>query len=125
MRLATDLSQATGQSVTSFSTNKKYYPIDVGLRQSVVTRTGADAGKSLESLVFLHLRKKYHEVFYWRDKHEIDFVTNGQDGITPYQVSFDRIKDRHEAGLAEFYQKFPQANEAVLIDEATAEAFLE
>jgi predicted AAA+ superfamily ATPase len=95
--------------------NKKYYPVDTGLRQAVVTRTGEDQGKSFEALVYLYLRKKSRETYYWRGKGEVDFVTNDQTGITPYQVSLEGIEHRHEAALEDFYSYFPQANDPVYI----------
>jgi predicted AAA+ superfamily ATPase len=95
--------------------NKKYYPVDPGLRTAVVTRTGQDLGKSFETIVYLSLRRQCRETYYWRGKGEVDFVTSGPGGITPYQVSIDGIKSRHEAALEEFYSNFPQANEPILI----------
>ena len=100
--------------------NVKYYAVDTGLRNSVITRTGQDLGKNFENLVYLSLRKEHREVYYWRGKGEVDFVINNEDGITPIQVSFQQIEDRHERALEEFYSMYPKANEALLI---TAEDF--
>lgn len=104
--------------------NRKYYPIDLGLRNAIVTKTGLDRGKRLETAVFLHLRKKHAHVFYWRRQGEVDFVTMDDAGITPYQVSWDGIKPRHEEALKEFYGEFPTANPARLVTRETVESFL-
>lgn len=104
--------------------NKKYYPVDLGLRNSVVTKTGGDKGKSLETLVFLHLRKKYKEVCYWRQEREVDLVVRDRSGITPYQVSWEGLKPRHEEALKEFYKTFPEAQSAVTITRENIEEFL-
>lgn len=104
--------------------NRKYYPIDLGLRNAIVTRTGLDRGKSLETAVFHHLRKKEQQVYYWRKKGEVDLVVMNREGITPYQVSWDGPKERHETALEEFYEEFPKANPAVFITRSNVEGFL-
>lgn len=104
--------------------HRKYYPIDLGLRNAVVTKTGQDRGKALETVVFHHLRKKSREVFYWRQQGEIDFVTMDEQGITPYQVTWDENKVRHEKSIREFYQAFPQSNPVVEVSADNVESFL-
>ena len=92
--------------------NKKYYPIDNGLRRLAVTPTGRDKGKALECAVHLALRRHYGEVFYWRERGEVDFVVNTQGRILPAQVSWGPPTERHDRALEEFYERFPQAEEA-------------
>ncbi|HBF13532.1 MAG TPA: hypothetical protein DDW49_09175 [Deltaproteobacteria bacterium] len=104
--------------------NKKYYPIDLGLRKAVITQTGADKGKELETVVFHHLRKKYGQVFYWRQKGEVDFVVHEGQVIQPYQVSWDGMKERHEKALKEFYEVYPKANPAIQIMQSNVVDFL-
>jgi predicted AAA+ superfamily ATPase len=59
---------------------RKVYAIDLGLINVVSLVLTEDAGRKLENLVFLHLRKKYAELYYFDDKGECDFVAmkNGQ-----------------------------------------------
>jgi len=102
--------------------NKKYYPIDTGLRRMAVTRTGADRGKLLECAVHLELRRRGLKPAYWRGKGEVDFVVTTDRGITPIQVSWERPIDRHHRALEEFYETFPQAQEALLVGPAEFEA---
>lgn len=104
--------------------NRKYYPVDLGLRNSVITKTGADRGKGLETAVFLHLRKKHRQVFYWRQQGEVDFVTMDESGITPYQVSWEGPKPRHEIALNEFYQAYPKAKPCVQITKENLREYL-
>jgi len=101
--------------------NKKYYAIDTALRRAVTTKTGADLGKDFENLVFLTLRRKTTEVFYWRGKNEVDFVVNTARGVTPIQVTFGKPHERHEQGLREFYELFPHACEAIYVTPDTFE----
>lgn len=102
------------------SRNRKYYPIDTGLRRVVVTRTGRDRGRALECAVHLALRRRYGAVSYWRGKGEVDFVVEHEGRIIPFQVTWDEPTERHHAALEEFYEQFPQAEEAVFV---TAETF--
>lgn len=102
--------------------NRKYYPIDLGLRNAVATKTGLDLGKKLETAVFLHLRRKYRQIGYWKQKGEVDLVVQDEK-ITPYQVSWDGPKPRHEKALEEFYEQFPQADKPVFITAQNAAEF--
>ena len=105
--------------------NKKYYAIDTALRRAVTTKIGADLGKDFENLVYLTLRKKTTEVFYWRGKAEVDFVVNTANGVTPFQVTFGKPRERHEEGLREFYEQFPHAGEAICVTPDTFEGLAE
>jgi len=104
---------------------KKYYPIDPGLRYAVVTSSDRDKGKHLELLLFLHLIQRSEQVYYWEETHqgEVDFVTLQGSLITPYQVSWEGPQPRHEKALQHFYEAFPQANESVFITKENAEDF--
>lgn len=97
---------------------KKYYPIDTGLRRVVVTRTGKDVGKHLECASFLALRQHFGAVSYWRGAGEVDFVVQRDDGVVvPVQVSLGGALERHHRALERFYEQFPQAAEAIIVDE--------
>jgi hypothetical protein len=104
------------------SRNRKYYPIDTGLRRVVASRTAADRGKALECATQLALRRRFGEVFYWRGARfgEVDFVVRDGDAIVPWQVTWAEPTARHGAALEEFYETFPTAEEAQLV---TAETF--
>lgn len=99
--------------------NKKYYPVDHGLRAAVITRTGADLGKQLECATYVQLRRRCRDIFYWRGKGEVDFVLLRGERVTPVQVCLEGPKPRHLAALDEFYADFPRADEAVFIDPDT------
>ena len=76
------------------------------------------------TVVFHHLRKKYGQVFYWRQKGEVDFVVHEGQVIQPYQVSWDGMKERHEKALKEFYEVYPKANPAIQIMQSNVVDFL-
>lgn len=106
---------------------KKYYPIDTGLRYAITSTKERDLGKSLEILTFLHLKKNYEQVFYWEEpmKGEVDFVVVDKGKTIPYQVTWKGPEPRHEKALENFYETFPDAEEAVFITEKSAESFFQ
>ena len=100
--------------------NKKYYPVDTGLRRIAVTHTGAERGKALECATFVALRRSFRDVFYWRGRGEVDFVVLENGEPRPIQVSWDGPKERHRKALDEFYAAHPRSGEATFV---TAETF--
>jgi predicted AAA+ superfamily ATPase len=100
--------------------NRKYYPVDTGLRRVVVSRGGADRGKALECATHLVLRRHFGEVFYWRGAGEVDFVVRDGRRVIPVQVTWDAPQPRLERALDAFQEAFPHAEEAIIV---TAERF--
>lgn len=104
------------------SRNRKFYPIDTGLRRVSVTKTGRDLGKHLECATFLALRRHVDAVSYWRGRGEVDFVVQQNGGAPiPVQVSWDGPQERHHLALEAFYEQFPHAAEAMFVDAGSFE----
>ncbi len=59
-----------------YQSNKKIYVIDNGLRNTVSFRTGQDKGRMLENLVFIELKRRGTELWYYKTKNnqEVDFL---------------------------------------------------
>jgi predicted AAA+ superfamily ATPase len=76
--------------------------------------------KRSECAVFVELRKRFGEVYYWRGKGEVDFVVLKDNAPLPIQVTWDHPLPRHDSSLGEFYEEHPRAHEAVYV---TAESF--
>ncbi len=53
---------------------KKIYAIDNGFITEAATLFTDNLGARFENLVFLHLRRKYDGIYYFRDKKECDFI---------------------------------------------------
>lgn len=53
---------------------KKVYVMDMGLYTATAVSTSENMGRRLENLVFLHLRRKYKQLFYFKNRGECDFV---------------------------------------------------
>ncbi len=77
---------------TQFKQNKKTYPVDTGIRNAVCLRFSHDTGRLAETIVFLEIRRRNLEVYYWksRDGYEVDFVVKvGQKLTELIQVAWD------------------------------------
>lgn len=84
---------------------KKVYSIDNGFSYANSVSFSKDFGKMLENQVFLHLRRKYKEIFYFQEKRECDFVIKEKDSVREViQVCYDlneENQDREIKGLIE------------------------
>jgi len=70
---------------------KKLYAIDIGFKQLFDISQSEDYSKRYENLVFLHLRRKTEEIYYYKQKQEVDFYVK-LDKEYLINVSFD-LKD--------------------------------
>lgn len=95
--------------------NTKWHPIDCGMRRAVISSGTPDIGKSFESIVYYELRRRYGDVYYWRDTGEVDFVVLDDNRPLPIQVTWYGIKARHKEAVAAFQKKHSNALEAQYI----------
>jgi len=95
----------------------KIYCIDNGLRNAVAFKFSEDLGKLAENLVFLELRRRNKEAFYWKNKNEIDFVVkNADNSLDAINVSYtDEINERETAGLQEFKKQNRKTGKTLII----------
>ena len=112
----------TAVSIFSFSIKdrlqypKKFYLVDNGLFRITSFLNHEDRGRLLENLVFLHLRHRYDDIFYWKgaNGYEVDFVLPECFDQEAYpaliQVCFDmsdeRTKKRELRALAKAASEF-------------------
>lgn len=91
---------------------KKIYSIDIGLNNATEFRFSDDIGKSLENAVFLELKRKEFDIYYYRtSKSECDFLVFDKNTISDViQVTFDmsdeNTKNREIKGLIEACKNF-------------------
>lgn len=70
--------------------NRKYYIVDLGLRNHILPRRNYDLGFSLENLVFFELlRRGYRVTMGKAGNAEVDFVAEKQGVYTYFQVTAD------------------------------------
>jgi len=82
---------------------RKVYAIDLGLVNVVSNTLTEDLGRKLENLVFLHLRKRFDELYYFDEKGECDFVAVKNSKVVELvQVCYELTPDnlnREKNGL--------------------------
>ena len=66
----------------------KYYIVDTGLRNMLISGSASDLGHLLENVVYLELIRRGYKVNIGKlAEKEVDFVASGTDGVVYYQVS--------------------------------------
>lgn len=89
---------------------KKIYSIDNGFSHANSVSFSKDKGKMLENAVFLGLRRKFRDIFYFQEKNECDFVIKENGKVTSaIQVCFDfndENKEREINGLLAALKEF-------------------
>lgn len=85
----------------------KIYCIDNGLRNSVSFKFSKDTGKLAENLVFIELKRRGKEIYYWENKGEVDFVFKEKGKLVGINVTYsDEIDSREIKGIKEFKKEF-------------------
>lgn len=70
--------------------NKKFYIVDLGLRNHILPRQNYDLGFSLENVVYFELLRRGYKVMIGKlGNTEVDFVAEKQGEYTYYQVTAD------------------------------------
>ncbi len=97
---------------------KKVYGVDNGFIRANSNGFSDDYGRLLENYVFIELRKKYRNIFYFRERGECDFLVKEKAKITKaIQVCYEitsRNKEREINGLLEA-MKFFELNEGFIL----------
>ena len=106
-------------SLKSVSVNpKKLYLIDTGLANANSLSFSEDKGRLLENAVYIHLKRNFKEIYYFKQKGECDFVIKEGSKITDcLQVCYNLNSDNFQReinGLLEAMQYF-ELNEGKII----------
>lgn len=105
--------------------NKKVYLIDTAMAIHLGYRTSKDLGKLLENLVFIELKRRGKEVYYYREKNECDFVV--KDGLKireAIQVTYVLEEDNEKReinGLLEAMEKLKLKEGIILTHDQQSE----
>lgn len=83
-----------------FVSLKKIYCIDNGLAEAVAFQFSKNKGKFLENLVFLELRRKFQEIYYYKTTNNLEvdcLIKSGKNDLKLIQVAdnLDNEKTRH------------------------------
>ena len=77
--------------------NSKYFIVDNGLRNQIVSYKDGNKGNRLENIVFLELIRRGYKVDVVRiDNKEVDFVARKKDSLEYYQVAYQLPSNTHE-----------------------------
>ncbi len=109
--------------------DKKYYCIDNGFLQALLTRTSSDDGILLENLVFLHLRQQFsfgRGLYFYSGTKECDFVLTQKDTVTQliqvcYDLSNPETLQKEIDGLIEAAQYFNCNNLLIITNDEEKE----
>jgi predicted AAA+ superfamily ATPase len=68
-----------------------------------------DTGKQFENIAFMHLRRQYKEISYYKDIQEVDFVTESRSRMNLINVCYSlkskETRERELSGLFEALTK--------------------
>jgi uncharacterized protein len=89
---------------------KKIYCIDNGLANNLTTSFSKDKGRMLENLVFISLREKSKDLFYFKEDKECDFLIKEKNEIKKAIQSCYMLNEENEEreiqGILEAMKKF-------------------
>ena len=97
---------------------RKIYCIDNGLRNAASFKFSSDEGKLAENSIFIELKRRNFDVYYWKGRREVDFVVKGRDNmLMGVNVTYaDVIDEREIKALLEFKENFGErVSELILL----------
>lgn len=85
---------------------RKIYAIDNGLLNAISFKFSEDKGKAVEQAVFLELRRRGREVYFYRERYECDFVVKEGHRVSEaiqvaYSLSDKKTAEREIRGLVD------------------------
>lgn len=90
--------------------NKKIYAIDTGLRNSISFRFSEDIGKLYENAVFIEMKRRNMNIYYWKGKGEVDFLVKEgfkiKELIQVCKEVSDKSKTREITAISEAAKEF-------------------
>ncbi|MBI5307122.1 MAG: ATP-binding protein [Planctomycetes bacterium] len=96
--LAFVLTKHTHKLVARELGERKIYAIDNGLLNAISFKFSEDKGKAVEQAVFLELKRRGSEVYFYREKYECDFIIKkGHAVLEAIQVA-SSVSDKKTAG---------------------------
>ena len=99
-----------GKLKEQFANLKKVYLIDTGLINAIAFKFSSDIGRLYENIVFIELKRRGKDVYYWKNKYECDFlVKKGEEVKEAIQVCYDLTEEnraREINGITEAMEEF-------------------
>lgn len=111
---------------------KKIYCIDNGLAESVAFQFSRNKGKFLENLVFLELRRKFQEIYYYKTANnlEVDFLIKvGRKDLKLIQVAdhldHEKTRQREVRALVKAMEELKLSSALILTEDDEEKIALE
>lgn len=109
---------------------KKVYFVDHVLAKILGFRTSKDHGRTLENIVFVELKRRGHDIFYYTGSNECDFILReGSHTQQVIQVCIElydpSTKAREIAGLVEAMNKFSLSEGLIITEHEEGEETVE
>lgn len=102
---------------------RKIYSIDTGLLNMFIPDPMVDIGKKIENILYLHIRRKNYNVYYLKNKNEVDFFTETETGMQLINVcqSIAETKtfEREIKGLEMGLKRFPKAQALLIVNKTS------
>ncbi|OQA82502.1 MAG: Archaeal ATPase [Microgenomates group bacterium ADurb.Bin238] len=106
---------------------KKIYSIDTGLTQSVGFSFSENKGKLMENAVFLQLRRKHSDVYYYKttQDYEVDFYLPKEGSLIQVAQHFDtaETRDREVRALVKAANEQQKASHFIVVTESEKNEF--
>ncbi|MFW5888124.1 MAG: ATP-binding protein [Patescibacteria group bacterium] len=104
-----------------YTSDKKIYVIDNGMRNRISFSFSEDEGRSMENVVFLELARRGEEIYFFKGNKECDFLIKRKNKITDcIQVSRnldENNREREITGLAEAMETFNLGKGIIISEE--------
>lgn len=97
---------------------KKIYCVDTGIRNITGFTFSEDAGRIYENIVYITLRRKEKEIFYWIGKKECDFIIKRGNAYEAIQVCYDlkNTEEKEVRGLLDALHHFKLSKGAIITE---------
>jgi len=103
-----------------YISDKKLYVIDNGMRNATAFYVSADRGRLLENLVYIELKRRGKNLYYFKDKSECDFLIQEKNNIVQaIQVTqkIDQTNEKREfKGLMNAFDRLNIKNGLILTE---------
>lgn len=74
--------------------NKKYYIVDLGIRNYILPKKRYDLGYSIENIVYFELHRRGYEIYIGKNKNmEVDFIAKKNNEYTYIQVTASMVEE--------------------------------
>ena len=109
---------------------RKVYFVDHVLAKILGFRISEDRGRTLENIVFIELKRRGNEIFYYSDTKECDFIVReGSRTQQVIQVCLElhnsSTHEREESGLMEAMDKFSLSEGLIITENEEDEKMIE